>query len=218
MSTLTTTTAGPVTDSVDYGELSAAELAKLINDEYGLVLASERNNLNRAKTIGEKLDALRAGTQHGEWQKKLAKWCPKLSYETANRYIKVYVRWPEIEKAAAAKSVKATDLTIDTALKLLATPKTDSGANANTKKGPTKATKAAVEEPATDPASKSQEDIAKQYLGEVWAPAELVAVLKEVRDDEYLAGLSAALAKALKPELAMPPAVQKPEGEIVRHV
>jgi hypothetical protein len=180
-------------ERVDYGELSAAELAKLINDEYSLVLASERSNLQRARAIGEKLEALRAGTPHGEWQKKLKKWCPKISYETANRYIKIYEKWPKIEKAAAAKNVRTTDLTIDDALKLLAKPrKNDNGTGSNTNV----ATKGAVD----PPDSKTLKDAGKEWLRAL-AVDELVIVLKEIHrnDTEYLQELSAALTRELRP-------------------
>ena len=39
--------------------LSTDELVKAINDEYGVILASERNKLPKAIAIGEKLTALR---------------------------------------------------------------------------------------------------------------------------------------------------------------
>ena len=41
----------------DYGDLSTTELAKLINDEYGVILAAERTNLPKALAVGEKLIA-----------------------------------------------------------------------------------------------------------------------------------------------------------------
>jgi hypothetical protein len=54
------------------------------------------------------------------------------------------------------------------------------------------------------PKGQGDEAIAKQFLREVWAPDELVTVLKEVRDGEYLRELSAALAKVLRPAVAAP--------------
>jgi hypothetical protein len=188
MTDLTTTTAVPAA-AIDYAELSAAELAKLINEEYGQVLAAERNNLTRARAIGEKLEALRAGTPHGEWQKKLRKWCPKISYETANRYIKVFERWPKIEREAVAKSVRTTELTIDDALKLLAKPpKANNGKTSKT--GSTATTKGAV----AQPDSRTPKDAGTEYLRAL-AVDELVIVLKEIHrtNTEYLQQLSAAL-------------------------
>ena len=189
------------------GELSAAELAKLINDEYGMVLAGEQRTFQRAQAVGEMLVAFRRGTGHGEWQSKLAKWCPKLSYETAHRYAKLFQNRTEIARLAAAKNVKLTDLTIDAALKLLSERKTSndnkkSDNKSNAKKS-SKAVKAAVE-PANEPNSRKDEDIAKQYLAEVWDASELVDVLRQVRDIDYLRELETAVAKALQPTPTAP--------------
>jgi hypothetical protein len=112
--------------TVDYGELSVSDLAKLINEEYALVLASERNNLQRALAIGEKLMWLRARAKHGEWQEKLKGWCPKLSYETATLYIRIFEKRDVWEKRAKAESVDSTDLTIERARQLLAKPRSKS--------------------------------------------------------------------------------------------
>ena len=196
--TVATADPGPIphslkrTEPVDYGELSAAELAKLINDEYSMVLAAERSNLPRAKAIGEKLEFLRAGTPHGEWQKKLKKWCPRISYETANRYIKLYEKWPTIEQKAAAKSVRTTDLTIDDALKLLAKPpKADTSDSGKA----SEAAKPGGVEPAD---SHSDEDVGKEWLRALDVD-ELVIWLSGLHDTEYLTMLCAALAELLKP-------------------
>jgi hypothetical protein len=109
----------------DVIHLATDVLVKAINDEYSEILASERNNLQKALTVGEKLVALRPriAPKHGEWQAKLAEHCPKISYETATLYIRLFERQADWRKAAAAKSVESTDLTIDDARKLLAKPK-----------------------------------------------------------------------------------------------
>jgi hypothetical protein len=188
------------------GELSATELAKLINDEYGMVLAGEHRTFQRAQAIGEMLVAFRRGTGHGEWQSKLAKWCPKLSYETANRYTKLFQNRTEIARLAEAKNVTPTDLTIEAALKLLSERKARNDNNkSDDGKKSSKAVKAAVE-PANEPNSRRDEDIAKQYLAEVWDASELVDVLRQVRDIDYLMELAAAVAKALTPTPTVPQA------------
>src|SRR5262245_25757989 len=92
-----------------YLDLSAAELAKQINDEYALILASERINYPRALSIGEKLVALRRGVEHGEWQTKLKMHCPQLSYETATKYARCWNKREAIARAPAAKAVATTD-------------------------------------------------------------------------------------------------------------
>ena len=56
----------------DVIHLSTDELVKAINDEYGVILVSERNKLPKALAIGEKLTALRPriAPKHGEWKAK----------------------------------------------------------------------------------------------------------------------------------------------------
>jgi hypothetical protein len=117
------------TDYAEYPQLSADALAKQINDDYSVILASDRANLPRALAIAEKLIALRARTVHGQWQAKLAVWCPQISYETARLYIRLYEKQDVWRTAAAAKSVETTDLTIDAARQLLAKPRATAAAD-----------------------------------------------------------------------------------------
>jgi hypothetical protein len=204
--------AGPIPDSLkqteppDYGALSAADLAKLINDEYGLILSSERTNLNRAKAIGQKLTWLRARATHGEWQKKLEVWCPKLSYEIAVRYIRIHEKWTEIGKAAAAKNAVTADLTIDAALKLLAKPpkqkKADSAKadDQTNDKGDADTGDSSDGEDDEDDADDDEGD--DGFMPEVhlkaFSPADLVALLQRIHDTEYLTALAAELMKVLR--------------------
>jgi hypothetical protein len=123
---ITTTTTPTPTSPSDYDELAVTTLAKQINDEYALILRSERVNLPRAIAIGHKLVDLRGRvSKHGEWQKQLAKRCPDMSYETAVGYIRLAENQDKLATAAKAKSVAVADLTIREALKLLAKPKTE---------------------------------------------------------------------------------------------
>jgi len=108
---------------INYNDLSVTELAKLINDEYEVILGNERTNYPRALSIGEKLAYLRRGADRGEWRIKLETLCPHVSYETATKYIRVWRYQRDIEAAADAKSVATTDLTIELALSLIAKPK-----------------------------------------------------------------------------------------------
>lgn len=122
----------------DFLDLSASELAKLINDEYAIILANERTNYPRALSVGEKLVALRRGVEHGEWQAKLKQHCPKISYETATKYIRLWNNRDKIEAEATLKGVATTDLTIELALGLIAKPKPekpDKGKPASVAKG-----------------------------------------------------------------------------------
>jgi len=179
------------------GELSAADLAKRINDEYGMLLAGEYRTFQPAQAIGEMLFAFRKDTRHGEWQSKLVKWCPKLSYETANRYIKLFQKQTEIARLAAAKNVKLTDLSIDAALKLLAKPKPESG----DKPKSNKAAKAAVAEPATEPPQAMlgpPDEIVKRLELEY---GDMFEVLKRKYDQDDLLSLTERLAAHLKMKL-----------------
>jgi hypothetical protein len=186
-----------------YLDLSAAELAKQINDEYAIILSSERTNYPRALSIGEKLVALRRGAEHGEWITKLKTWCPKLSYETATKYARCWKNQTDIAKAAAAKGVVTTDLTIELALSLIATPKPDNGTGkgkpdqAITSGGkPTpevmQAREAANAEAEAKALADKDANIARQYLKPLDVD-ELVVVLREMFDAEYLGRLARAL-------------------------
>ena len=123
-----------MTSSLDYGDLSTADLVKLINSEYAGLLAGERNTFQKAITLGDALLALRKRQDHGKWQAYLAKVCPQLSYETATVYIRLAENREKIMAAAKEKSVAPTDLTIDLALKLLRKPKPTTKAKVKNKK------------------------------------------------------------------------------------
>ena len=108
--------------------LSTDALVKAINDEYALILVSERNNLQKALAMGEKLVALRPriAPKHGDWQTELAKHCQDLSYETANLYMRFWNNQDKLKDYAASKNVTVTDMTIQEARTALAKPKSDS--------------------------------------------------------------------------------------------
>src|SRR5262245_42395271 len=142
---------GGGTAMTDVIHLSTDELVKAINDEYGVILASERNKLPKAIAIGEKLVALRPriAPNHGEWKAQFTgpERRLRISYETATVYIRLFERQAEWRKAAAEKNADPTSLTIEDVLRLLAKPKPE----ADNKGKSSKAAKAAVAEPATDP-------------------------------------------------------------------
>jgi len=97
--------------------------------------------------------ALRRGVEHGEWQAKLKQHCPAISYETAAKYMRLWNNREKIETEATIKSVATTDLTIERALNLIATPKQT---KPDTSKGkPDSVVKGGVEEPGNEPRSAS---------------------------------------------------------------
>ena len=104
---------------MDYAGLSADDLAKQINDEYAVILSSEKANLPRALAIGEKLMHLRVRIPSDEWKDKLEGYCPNISYETATLYIRLFEKQETWRAAAVAQNVEPTSLTIDAARRLL---------------------------------------------------------------------------------------------------
>ena len=106
-------------------DLSTDDLKKQINDDYAVILNSERANLPKALIIAEKLNALRARVRRGEWKTKFKTHGLNISYETASVYLRIWENWPEIQQLAAAKSVDPTLLTIDGARELWARRKGD---------------------------------------------------------------------------------------------
>lgn len=183
--------------TTDYGDLSTTELTKMVNDEYGAIFENERSNLQKALAVGEKLKALRPriAPQHGEWQAKLKVHCPKISYETATLYIRLFDNREELEKAAAAKSVKTTDLTIDEARKALAKPGKKGDGKGSSK--PKSAAKAGVEPGnGTKSASLAPDQIVKDLEA-----GDLFDILKSVYTIDDLKELTKRLAGHLRMSL-----------------
>src|SRR6516164_4878050 len=118
----------------DYAQLTIPALAKLINDEYAVILQSEKANLPRALAVGEKLNAIRVRVEHGEWQDTYESYGLNISYETATLYMRLFVKQAEWRAAAAAKNVEPTDLTIDGARQLITKSRTTTNTikNSNT--------------------------------------------------------------------------------------
>jgi hypothetical protein len=107
-------------EKVDYySDLSSADLAKQINDDYSVILGSERANLPRALAMAPKLHVLRVRAW-GQWKTKFPSYGLTISYETASVYLRVWEHWKEIQKLAAGKGVDPTLLTIDAARELWA--------------------------------------------------------------------------------------------------
>jgi len=199
----------PVTD---YGDLSAADLAKQINDDYSVILNSERANLPRALAIAEKLNALRLRAVRGEWKNKFSSYGLKISYETASVYLRIWEHWDDIRTLAAQKGVDPTLLTIDAARELWARRNDD---DATGDAEDTEASDAGDDAGAEPDEETEEKAVGKKWL-EMLAPDDLIFWLKEVHGVEYLKELAKALAKVLTPPpppkvdpLAIPPALQR---------
>jgi len=200
----------------DYGDLSTSDLAKLINNEYELILAGERSALQKAIPIGQMLIAIRPRvTVHGKWQDELPKLCPKISYETATLYMRFADPENLAKLLAAGKSVTVTDLklTVREARELLAKPKAEGGKG----KPKTKASiKGGVEEPGNEDRPKENIDQLLQNL----AADELFAKLKEVWDDEELKSLTRLIMAHAsgREETPPPPATATGDHQLQRRV
>jgi len=210
----------------DYAQLSDPDIIKMINDEYAVILQSERANLQRAIAIGEKVFVIRDRVQHGDWQDTFETLGFNISYETATLYARLYEGWKSgnIQRLAAAKNVEPTDLTIDEARNLLAKPRATTNAsstatdtNTNSDSDSDSESDANEESDGGDGGSDETEEevVGKKWL-ETLAADDLVFWVKEVHGVEYLKELAAALAKelplTLPPKvdpLAIPPAFQR---------
>ena len=234
--------------STDYGDLSTKDLAKQINEEYALILAAERTYLQKALSLGEKLIALRqrVAPKHGQWQTKLKEYCPDISYEKANLCIRFVENLDKLEAYAASKNVKLTDLGIEEARQALTKSKhaaeggSDSESESDDESGgkPTPEAMKAREAANAEAEAKAlavyeeeaNEKIAKQHIEEVWDASELVDVVLEVRDVDYLKAVMIAalkrvdasflkelameLQKALDPRLPPRPPAAPPAGVV----
>ncbi len=94
------------------------QLAEWINTEHVSALTDARAALEHAGRAGELLAGAKAQCQHGQWLPWL-KANVSFSERTAQAYMRVAKRWPELE----AKAQATADLTIEEGLKLLAAPK-----------------------------------------------------------------------------------------------
>jgi hypothetical protein len=119
-----------------------------------------------------------------------------VSGQLASVYMRLAKNSDKVEKAAEENGSGAADLSMRAMLKLLKKPKTDEQKAKAKQPKTTTNPKAAIEPSET----KRDEEVGKEWLKEL-AADELVAVLREFRDDQYLRQLSAALAKVLRPPI-----------------
>jgi hypothetical protein len=114
----------PQESAASYAELGVPELVKKVNEVYEQIHLHDRTNYPRAVMIGEMLNDIRPRVaKHGAWQNWLREHCPKISYETANIYMRIATKQNIILAEAGRKNVAATDLTIALARELLTKPR-----------------------------------------------------------------------------------------------
>lgn len=99
--------------------LALSSLAREINIEHEAALFHVRSGFIHARLAGELLLKAKASVPHGAWLPWLAEHCPTISDRSAQGYMQVAKRWPELE----AKAQRVADLNLRDALALLAEPK-----------------------------------------------------------------------------------------------
>jgi hypothetical protein len=91
-------------------------LAKRINAAHAATTQAAHRALEHARQAGDLLIEAKAVVPHGEWLPWLETNCPDVTERTAQAYMRVARRWPELE----AKAQRVADLPIRQALALLA--------------------------------------------------------------------------------------------------
>ena len=93
-------------------------LAREITQAHEEACHAAQSALEHARRAGELLIQAKKGIAHGAWQPWLAAQCPTIRERTAQAYMRVARRWPELE----AKTQRVADLPLRGALALLAEP------------------------------------------------------------------------------------------------
>ncbi len=93
------------------------EIAETVNSEHAKIEGALREGLARAEEVGKLLTEAKELVKHGGWLQWIADNC-KFSERTAQNYMRVAERYPEL-----AKSATVADLTYREAVGLLAEPK-----------------------------------------------------------------------------------------------
>ena len=93
-------------------------LAGQINAEHEACCRAAFSALEHARTAGELLIQAKEEAGHGAWLPWLTKNCPSISERSAQGYMRVARRWPELE----SKAQRIADLPLRGALALLAEP------------------------------------------------------------------------------------------------
>jgi hypothetical protein len=94
-------------------------IAVEIRREHEAASTAARSALQHARRAGELLTQAKTALRHGAWLPWLTEHCPDISERTAQAYMRVAARWPELE----AKAQRVADLPVRQALALLAEPR-----------------------------------------------------------------------------------------------
>jgi len=88
--------------------MSLTQLAARINEEYLQAEREVASGLIHARVAGELLRQAKSQLSHGEWLPWLRKHC-RLTVRTAQTYMRVASRWPELEKCATVAHLGLRD-------------------------------------------------------------------------------------------------------------
>lgn len=94
-------------------------VATQINEAHQAACNAAQSAIEHARRAGDLLMEAKAQIPHGEWLPWLAEHCPTVPERTAQAYMRIASRWPELE--AAANTQRVTYLPIRQALALLST-------------------------------------------------------------------------------------------------
>jgi hypothetical protein len=103
---------------------SLGSLAASINAEHDAVERALLTAVEHARRAGDLLIEAKAQVDHGEWLPWIRDYCPNVSPQVAQRYMRIAREWPRVE---AANAYRGTHLSVREALALLATPREREG-------------------------------------------------------------------------------------------
>lgn len=114
-------------DSSGGNQRSLEVILAEIRQEHEAVVTTFRKGLQHAKRVGELLNEAKAQVDHGDWTEWVKQNC-LFSKRTAENYQRIAKHWSEIEAKSQSIVDFDSDLTINRALDLIATPKQDESA------------------------------------------------------------------------------------------
>jgi DUF3102 family protein len=179
-----------------FDEGKALTLIPQIKEAHERVESSQQTSYNQALEYaikaGDLLKLAKETVGHGEWSKWRQQNLPQIPQTTASLYMRLAENKERFKETKISNSV--ADLKAQGKLSLRA------AMGCLPKRPQTLAQKAAIKarKDAIEAGKKTNEGIAKEYLNSL-AADELVVVLKEVHEADYLRELSGMLVKALPP-------------------
>ena len=149
------------------------ELAQSLNDRQDLLETYGANMIGQARSMGNELIEAKSECDHGEWEG----WCeaeiPRISDRQRQKYMRLAKNWGKIE----SKSAPGALLTINDALSLIASPKT----NGKPKPEQSRNNSGTIPDPVADPVDLPEEII--EQLDSLGATHEQMKAMEEFEED-----------------------------------